>query len=234
MSDDTSGRYLWVYVLIAAIVALAVGFGAAWMVQAQKVSDAKTALRLAEAKVALQQQDLTESTKALNSAIAERDKLALAAAEASSTSTTAAGSTVTTTLRPPKPAGFTGKVCGYIKKFTKKGGTTSVTMDQIQFFTGTAAAAAATAHGDESPPPNDYYIVNDSPKLRTYPLAKTVKVTMTTAVDNLYADGYSTTLTKLTGAFSGAEPGLSNAKGSPYWFTVKNGVVTAIREQYLP
>jgi hypothetical protein len=47
----------------------------------------------------------------------------------------------------------------------------TLTFDLAEFLTGEAAAQAAAEHGDESPPPNDYYIVNDNPKLRTMPIA---------------------------------------------------------------
>jgi len=59
-------------------------------------------------------------------------------------------------------------------------------------------------------------------------------VTLTTEPDNVNPDGYASNLSTLMGAFSGAKPALRNARMSPYWFTLKNGVVTAIEEQYLP
>jgi hypothetical protein len=48
--------------------------------------------------------------------------------------------------------------------------------DRATFLTGEAANKAAAAHGDETPVPNDYYIVNDNPKLRVLVLASTVDV----------------------------------------------------------
>ncbi len=109
-----------------------------------------------------------------------------------------------------------------------------MTFDQAEFLTGKAAAAAASARGDESPPPNDYYIVNDNPKLRTYPVSPSVKVTLTTEADNVNPDGYPSNLGTLKAIFAGTNTALKNAKMSPYWFTLKNGVVVAIEEQYLP
>jgi hypothetical protein len=223
----------WLWILIASLVALIVGFGAAWLVQAQKIDAAEKALATSQNKASLLEQDLGDANKALDAAIAERDKLKLAAAGASSTDT----STRTPDSGTPKPApktAVTGRRFGYIKKFETKNGTVYVTYDQAEFLTGKAAAAAATAHGDESPPPNDYYIVNDNKLLRTYPVASSVKVTLTTEPDNVNPAGYASTLAKLRGAFDGSVPGLKNAKSSPYWLTLKNGVVTAIAEQYLP
>jgi len=150
-------------------------------VQAQKVDTAEKELASLKSKAALLEQDLGDTRKALDAAIAERDKLELAAADGSSTatSTTTPGSenpTATPSPTPkPKPAPVTGKRFGYIRKFETKSGTVYVTMDQAEFLTGKAAAAAATAHGDESPPPNDYYIVNDNRQLRTFPIAKSVR-----------------------------------------------------------
>ena len=163
----------WVWVLVASLVALALGFGAAWAVQAQKIDTAEKALgRHREPRPPRCSQDLGEANKALDAAIAERDKLQLAAAGASSTATwTTDPRLAEHPNRPAKPTGVTGKRFGYIKKIETKGGKVYVTMDQAEFLTGKAAADAATAHGDESPPPNDYYIVNDNSKLRTYPVS---------------------------------------------------------------
>jgi hypothetical protein len=226
-----SEKRVWVWVLVVSLVTLVLGFGAAWIIQAQKVEVARKQLASARDQLAVGARDLREANQALDAAIAERDKLELAAREASAA---AAKANASKPKAPTTQTGITGKRFGYIKKFETKNGTVYVTMDQAEFLTGKSAADAAAAHGDESPPPNDYYIVNDNSLLRTYPLASSVKVTLTTQPDNVDPGGYASTLAKLRGAFSGSEPGLKNAKSSPYWFTLKNGVVTAIAEQYLP
>lgn len=230
-----SEKRVWVWILVVSLVTLGLGFGAAWFIQAQNVESARKELARAKGQVALGAQDLREANAALDAAIAERDKLELAARDASAAAAAATStSTAGKAKAPTTPAGVTGKRFGYIKKFETKSGKVYVTMDQAEFLTGRAAAAAAAAHGDESPPPNDYYIVNDNPLLRTYPVASSAKVTLTTEPDNVNPDGYPSTLAKLKGVFDGSQPGLRNAKSSPYWFTLKNGVVTAIEEQYLP
>ncbi len=49
--------------------------------------------------------------------------------------------------------------------------TSSIDFDLACFYSGDAATAQATARGEESPPPNDYIITNDTPTLRSVPVA---------------------------------------------------------------
>ena len=63
--------------------------------------------------------------------------------------------------------------------------TTPLTFDEVQFLTGQAAIDAAVAHHDNDTDANgkpfvdnDYYVVNDNPKLRTMLVAGTAQITI--------------------------------------------------------
>jgi hypothetical protein len=111
----------------------------------------------------------------------------------------------------------------------------TITVDYIQILTGKAAADAATAHGDESPPPNDYYILNDSSKLRTFALPKTASITVLG-----WAGADATVKKKLSvGQFMDVMPGGANPQEewsqARYYLTVKDGTtVTKVEEIFFP
>lgn len=122
----------------------------------------------------------------------------------------------------------------FVRSVRWEGATALVTVDYAEILGGAEAAAAATAHGDESPPPNDYYIVNDNPKLREFPAQSnmTVKV-VSQSGGGVVTEGYSMPL----GAWCDVLAGMSAddfVKGRPYWITVKNGTIVALEEQFLP
>jgi hypothetical protein len=110
-----------------------------------------------------------------------------------------------------------------------------ITVDYVQMLTGKAAADRATADGQESPPPNDYYLVNDNPKLRTFSVAAAAPV---------YLLGWggtdATFKTKRTiDDFLDIMPGGVNPQtewvNGYYWVTVKAGkTVTRIEQQFFP
>ena len=92
--------------------------------------------------------------------------------------------------------------------------------DLAYFLTGAEAEAAAAERSDEVD--NDYYIVNDNPKLRT-----------------LIAKG-DTEVRVLAGGGADLEPtnvadfAVERHPESGFWVTVESGIVTAIEEQYVP
>ena len=112
-------------------------------------------------------------------------------------------------------------------------GRRTVEFDLIQWLTGEAAREAYTADHPDDPgyPPNDFYIVNDNPRLRVLPVAGDVTVTVLEhgfepmdiafeelpafLADNLVPDGAS-------------------LWHNPFWLTVSDGTITAIEEQYTP
>lgn len=111
------------------------------------------------------------------------------------------------------------------------GGT--VTFDLIQFLTGDEATEAyhREVPDDPGPPPNDYWIVNDNPRLRELPVAADAAVTV-------LADGFeprAITLAELPAHLAGdLSPEPERIWHNPFWLTVEGGTVTALEEQYLP
>lgn len=112
-----------------------------------------------------------------------------------------------------------------------EGGSTRVRFDLAYFLTGEEGEEAAAAHDDEFV--NDYYIVNDNPRLRTLPLADEVEVRYIPGsqccelrpwdIDSwVEAIGLATNPTDYPGT------------NVPWWFTVEGGEITLIEQQYLP
>ncbi len=108
-----------------------------------------------------------------------------------------------------------------------------MTFDLAEFLTGDAAAEAAAEHGDESPPPNDYYIVNDNPRLRTLPIASDAELRILDWADccSSFVIG---DLGLLADALVHADPTGTYRPSSPFWITVEGGAIVTIEEQYLP
>ena len=116
-------------------------------------------------------------------------------------------------------------------------GETSV-FDLAYFLTGEEANQAAAEHGSETPVPNDYFIVNDNPKLRTLVLAPGVELAMLDW-NNCCDEFIDGDLAAFAEAIEAGEPvtvdgQLYYGSLSPYWLTVEGGLVTRIEEQYLP
>ncbi|MGZ5296101.1 MAG: hypothetical protein ACXWYT_04185 [Actinomycetota bacterium] len=108
-----------------------------------------------------------------------------------------------------------------------------MTFDLAEFLTGDAAAEAAAEHGDESPPPNDYYIVNDNPRLRTLPISAAAELRIIDWADccGSFVVGE---LSSLADALVHGDPTGTYRPSSPFWITVEGGAIVTIEEQYLP
>jgi hypothetical protein len=107
--------------------------------------------------------------------------------------------------------------------------------DLAYFLTGEEANEASAEHGGEVPVPNDYYIVNDNPRLRTLPVAPDVEIWVIdwgTCCEPVrgeiqpFVDAFETRHHRWDAMYQGAE--------SQYWVTVEDGRVVKIEEQYLP
>jgi hypothetical protein len=114
----------------------------------------------------------------------------------------------------------------------------AVEFDLAYFLTGEEANAAAEERGDEVPVPNDYYIVNDNPKLRTLGVAPNLEIVLYDW-ERCCDETIVGSLEGLAEAINGGEPvtvdgHLYQGPLSPYWLTVEDGAVTRIEEQYLP
>jgi hypothetical protein len=169
-----------------------------------------------------------------------KDKGAAKVGEADQTTTTASTSTTTSTTAPPATtttigenttlgeSDATGKSelpdgrhFGYWSTFEIGDTIAFGEFDLAYFLTGKEAEKAAAAHGDEVN--NDYYIVNDNPKLRT-----------------MIVDGHAAVL--VLASEGGPDQKSSNVadfavdrhKHSGFWITIAGGKVTKIEEQYLP
>jgi len=110
-------------------------------------------------------------------------------------------------------------------------GSITVTLDLALFHTGEDAERVAAAHGDEAV--NDYYIENDNPRLRKLPIATDATVRYlpvgTTTTELVPGD-----LDAWLEAVIETSPTDYAGKDVPWWFTVSDGVVTRIEQQYLP
>lgn len=156
-----------------------------------------------------------------------------AAAVATSTSWAPAGST--TPAADPALDLADGRHAVYLTAVDVEGRT--LTFDVFQFLTGQEAVDAY--HGDfpDDPegPPNDYYMVNENPRLRTAPVAADVDVALVRLSEDSDADLDPGTFEELPVYLAATPPADSAALSySPFWLTLDGGVITAIEEQYLP
>ena len=108
----------------------------------------------------------------------------------------------------------------------------TVEFDVIQFLTGDEATAAYREDHPEDPngfPENDYYIVNDNPRLRTLPVADDVTVTV-------LATGEPEPTANSPHPIAFAElPGyIAQFGAGPFWLTVNGGNLVAVEQQYVP
>jgi len=136
----------------------------------------------------------------------------------------------------PSPGLDDGRHFGFVQVVDPEGMT--LVLDLAYFLTGEEANEAAAERGDEVPVPNDYYIVNDNPKLRTLALSPDVGLRL---IDwnrccELSLNG---DLETFAAAIASGEPiaaGGSVYYGgwSPYWLEIEDGRVVLIEEQYLP
>jgi hypothetical protein len=124
-----------------------------------------------------------------------------------------------------------GRSFVFVKTVSTAGGG-SVRFDLAYFLTGQDAIDAAKAHGDESPPPNDYYIVNDNPKLRRLAVSPDVVVH---AYDWKHCCDTYSTISFADWVAHVQTPSLRwHGTDSPWWIVVKGGVIVKIEEQFLP
>jgi hypothetical protein len=128
-----------------------------------------------------------------------------------------------------------GRHFGFIHSIDLSSHVPTLVFDLAYFLTGDAANKAASKHGEATPVPNDYYIVNDNPRLRTLALDPDVQIEL---VDwaNCCDAVFIGDLQSFADSFQGTPNPSGEYRGgaSPYWITVEHGVVVKIREQFLP
>ncbi len=105
-----------------------------------------------------------------------------------------------------------------------------ITIDVVQFFTGTAASTAAAEDGaTEVPPPNDYWVRNSNPLLRTLMIAPDARITVNTLAGEETGNTRKDVVIDLRKLAS--YPSLA---GRLFWLTVSGNTVTVLTEQFLP
>ena len=111
-----------------------------------------------------------------------------------------------------------------------EGGPSTVTFDLAYFYRGERAEAEAAERGDEVV--NDYYIVNDNPRLRTLPLADSVVVRYI-PVDRC-CDLQDGNIDAWLESVLETNPTDYPGKDAAWWFRVEGGQITRIEQQFLP
>jgi hypothetical protein len=122
----------------------------------------------------------------------------------------------------------------YLTDIDTSAGT--VTLDLVQFLTGDEAKRVyAEDHPDDpSGPANDYYIVNDNPRLRTLPVGSGVDVTVVWSEPGSLGP-QTISFEELPGYFTGdLTPSDPYLWYDPFWLTVDDGRIVAMEEQYIP
>jgi hypothetical protein len=142
--------------------------------------------------------------------------------------------TASTTTSPAAEAALEdGRHPAFVKSVDVAG--RSVEFDPIQFLTGDEATAAYVEDHPDDPggPPNDYYIVNDNPRLCRLPVADNVAVVVLDWEGGFKPQTAAfTDLPALLAAYTWPDTG--ETMRGPFWLTVENGTITAIEEQYIP
>jgi hypothetical protein len=110
-----------------------------------------------------------------------------------------------------------------IKSIDTAAGT--LTFDLVQWLTGEAAKVAfqQANPGETDSPPNDYFVVNNNPRLRTFAVAPDVVVIVTPGGDPNDTDQIAL-----------AEFGGYARRDALFWLTIKGGVITRIEQQWVP
>lgn len=214
-----------VMIVLGVVAALLVGAFAGWSVRGLEVGDLEEELAMTEDRLAEAEAQL--ETDADDEVIADE-----VVTETPPGAEVAAGAETPAAADSP-PASTTERQPGMVVAVDGSPGAYVLRIDYVLFLTGAEANAAATAHGDESPPPNDYYVVNDNPRIREFPIQSGIPVTVVSNDDGTSdSDGHTITLAQWVAALSG--PAADVYKGSIYWVTITDGTITAIEAQYVP
>lgn len=220
MASNASGRWLVTVGLV--VVALAIGAGGMWLLQSATI-------RSLEERLAYYEQDGDDASTGDDGAANGSTEPTASNGDGTDNSDAGEGDG---TGDGDQTAG-TETVPALVTSARVTGGVTYVTLDYIQFLVGDEAAEAAAARGDESPPPNDYYIINDNPKLREYPVQQGITVEVMYAADQTFMpEGVTVSLADWTAGMTG--PMLNYYTSTYYIVTVTDGTITELSQQYLP
>ena len=128
-----------------------------------------------------------------------------------------------------------GRHFGYVRAVDVDAGT--IEFDLAYFLSGKEANAAYHAAGGTGPVPNDYFVVNDNPRLRTLALAPDAHLRLLdwNHCCETFFDGDLALFARAIGDQEDVTDGGLIYRGqSQWWITVEHGVVTEIEEQYSP
>ena len=114
-----------------------------------------------------------------------------------------------------------GRHFGYWQSFEIGDTVAFGEFDLAYFLTGAEAEAAAAERGEIVE--NDYYIVNENPKLRTLIAHGDTQVTV--LANQGGPDSVATNV---------ADFAVDRHESSGFWVTIVNGIVTSIEEQFVP
>jgi hypothetical protein len=157
-------------------------------------------------------------------------------------STSSPAATVTPPPPPPKPKpkpSLTANDVTHQATFIVKNGVSdsayTLTLDYVQYLQGSAATKAAAAKGDTVE--NDYYVLNDNPKLRTFPVASGLTIIMHPGSGPQYHRDFTfsefkTLMSSGSVTYGGKYYNWSNQM--TFWVNVKNGKLTRIEQQWVP
>lgn len=136
---------------------------------------------------------------------------------------------------------FNGADIGYLGGFYDAGddGLRGIDVDLIEWYAGPDAAAAAKADDPSCPgdcaPPNGYYIRNAEKAPFTFDVANDVRVFLQTRDPNqLVADEEVTYEQFLDTVRDSAGRVSASWQFKPFWIKHEDGVITEIREQFVP
>jgi hypothetical protein len=144
-------------------------------------------------------------------------------------------STVAAAPAPSSPKLEDGRHFGFIRSVDLRTSPETISFDLAYRLDGEEANQAAAERGYETPVANDYFIVNDNPKLRTVPLSVDAEILL---VDwNRCCDDFVTVDPQSFQASFG-HPKYSSlhpqGEFTQYWVNVAGGIVVKIEEQYRP
>ena len=226
----------WMVVALTAVVTACVVGLVMFLVVGGKESATDDELAAANAKIAVQDQEIDGLKQQVDDLTTSYDKLkrqyehqkkAHVKAESQVEDLQASASGDLTDGRYPV----------HVKAADATSGSESITVDVIQFYTGDAANQASKEDGGEAPVPNDIYIRNESTKLRTIPVASGTTATVPywqgqTMVNP--PDGTKVSFSQFASAMNGNKSWQQSDQNAIYWITIGSGEVTKIAYQYTP
>jgi hypothetical protein len=160
---------------------------------------------------------------------------------ATTTSPAPAASTAASTTEPapptptPKPELEDGRHFGYVKSVDLGPKPATLVFDLAYLLKGEEANREAAKRGYRTPVDNDYFIVNDNPRLRTLPLSDDLELRLLDwkhCCETFFAGD----LARFAASFERKKDPVGNYRGkfSAYELTVEDGVVVRIDEHFFP